>query len=445
MKPIFIAFTILFALAMFNLHAEADIDTLIAEGKANYAVENYKTAYGQFKAAMKINPNHTEAMSWYWKMKKEFDVSRLTDSGRSIAGKETTPEVTEPTKESTKIEPPAEKKPEKNTASRSAGESVKIRELNRKLANIERNLEIIKNRKEPIKERIIERIPAPVSFLSFKKPEWILSILLGSIIIILVFLISILRGKKKKYREIANAAPGLGLPQSSVNLPVLNNSLRIPQQSGYQSDNFTTGFVSPRGTQPVENNALTRDFNSDSFTKGFVNLLDKKFPRVDNTRRVRNLSHEIGNILRLTPEQKIELRLTATLRDIGFLLIPEEILLKPDSLTERERLEIMKHPDHSVDILSGMSLPDRVVQSILHHHERMDGSGYPYGLIGEEIPLYSRIVGVAETYIALTTPKSYKPSMTPTEAFEKIVAEQDLFDEKVIDALATRLENTVEN
>ncbi len=442
-------FTILFAFALQNVYAQADIDTLIAEGKANYAVENYKTAYDTFKAAMKINPNHTEAMSWYWKMKKEFDVSRLTDSGRSIAGKEPPAEVTEPAKEITKVEPPAEKipekKPKRNSVSRSAGESVKIRELNSKLANIERNLEAIKNAKEQVKERIIEREPAATAFPSLKGPELILSILLGSIIIILVFLISIIRGKKKKYREIGNSAPGLGLPQSSANLPVLNNSLLLPQQPGHRADNFTTGLVLPKGSNPGESNALVREYTADSFTKGFVYLLEKKYFRGENTRRVRNLSHELGNILRLTPEQMNELRMTATLRDIGFLLIPEEILLKPDYLTEQERMEIIKHPENSVDILSGMNLPDRVIQSVLHHHERSDGSGYPYGLIGKEIPLYSRIVGLAETYVALTTQKPYKPIMNPTEAFEKIVAEQDLFDEKLIDALATKLEDTVEN
>ena len=112
----------------------------------------------------------------------------------------------------------------------------------------------------------------------------------------------------------------------------------------------------------------------------------------------------------------------APLHDIGKIGIPDAILLKPARLTEEERAIIETHTSIGFDILKGSSSEylSMAASIALHHHERFDGKGYPYGLRGEEIPLEARIVAVADTLDALMTVRPYKDAWTRTEALKYI-------------------------
>ncbi len=121
------------------------------------------------------------------------------------------------------------------------------------------------------------------------------------------------------------------------------------------------------------------------------------------------------------PDDEIErIRQAAILHDLGKIGISERILLKKKGLTPKEYEEIKKHPQIGVDILRPIHFFHAIIPFILHHHERWDGKGYPYGLKGDEIPLGARIIALADTYEALTANRRYRKACSQKEAIAKI-------------------------
>src|SRR3954467_4182742 len=138
-----------------------------------------------------------------------------------------------------------------------------------------------------------------------------------------------------------------------------------------------------------------------------------------HSQRVADLAARTARRLGL-PDEEVELtRLAASLHDLGKLAIPEEILRKPGPLTEPERIVLERHPQIGFRMLESLGV-DPVADWVLHHHERWDGSGYPDGLSGEDIPLGSRIVHVAEVFDAMTFGRLYRSPRTREAALEEI-------------------------
>lgn len=125
--------------------------------------------------------------------------------------------------------------------------------------------------------------------------------------------------------------------------------------------------------------------------------------------RTRELCLEMGRALRLSSADLDILRLAAELHDVGKIGIPDRVLFKPGRLDEEDRKVMNTHPRRGYDIL--VSIPDRgigaVATIVLHHHEAVDGSGYPQGLSGEAIPLLARIVCIVDSYDAMATVRPY--------------------------------------
>jgi len=144
------------------------------------------------------------------------------------------------------------------------------------------------------------------------------------------------------------------------------------------------------------------------------------------------------------PDAEVELiSRAAPLHDIGKIGIPDVILLKPGKLTQAEFDQIKRHTTIGADILSGSRSPLlRMAESIaLTHHERWDGSRYPLGLAGEEIPLAGRIVAVADVFDALTHERPYKEAWSISDAVAEIVSQSGRqFDPAIAEAF-TRLEH----
>jgi HD-GYP domain-containing protein (c-di-GMP phosphodiesterase class II) len=136
------------------------------------------------------------------------------------------------------------------------------------------------------------------------------------------------------------------------------------------------------------------------------------------------------------PEEQIEgLRMAGLIHDIGKISIPAEILSKPVQLNELEWGMIKAHPQVGYDILKTTDFPWPVAQIVLQHHERMDGSGYPRGLSGEEIILEARILGVADVVEAMASFRPYRPARGIDEALEEISQNRGvLYDSQVVDA-----------
>src|SRR5438093_308914 len=111
-------------------------------------------------------------------------------------------------------------------------------------------------------------------------------------------------------------------------------------------------------------------------------------------------------------------RLAASLHDLGKLAIPEEILRKPGELTESERLVLERHPHIGYRMLESLGV-DPVAQWVLHHHERWDGTGYPEGLHGEQIPLGARVIFVADAYDAMTSDRVYRQRLSDADAMDE--------------------------
>ena len=131
---------------------------------------------------------------------------------------------------------------------------------------------------------------------------------------------------------------------------------------------------------------------------------------------------KVGLGLRYDKLQLIELGLAAFLHDIGMAKIPQEILNKTDKLTPEEFEQVKQHPFYSVSLLEKTREVEPVILStISQEHERLDGSGYPKGIAGEEINPYARIVGLVDVYEALTHARPYRKHYTPDEAMKMIV------------------------
>jgi HD-GYP domain-containing protein (c-di-GMP phosphodiesterase class II) len=151
-------------------------------------------------------------------------------------------------------------------------------------------------------------------------------------------------------------------------------------------------------------------------------ILDARDPHTSqHSTRVTNFSLALANIIKLSDDEKDVLYIAASLHDIGKVGIPDSILLKKDKLTDEEFKIIKKHPDIGADILKPLPPMSRETDVIRYHHERYDGKGYPAGIGGEEIPLLSRIITLADSYDAMTSDRPYRNRLPIDKAIEEII------------------------
>lgn len=158
--------------------------------------------------------------------------------------------------------------------------------------------------------------------------------------------------------------------------------------------------------------------------------------------RIRDYCFILGRAVDLS-SQEVEIIANASqLHDIGAVGIPESVFSKTGDLTDYEWELVKRHPVIGAEILRGSPSPLLQAGEIiaLTHHERWDGSGYPYGLKGEEIPLSGRICALADVFDALTTRRSYKNEISTDEAAQLIIDSADqLFDPDLVDVFADNL------
>ena len=136
-------------------------------------------------------------------------------------------------------------------------------------------------------------------------------------------------------------------------------------------------------------------------------------------------AEQLGERVGLGEEDLQELRIASWIHDIGKISIPERILLKPGPLDAEERRIIEEHPVIGEKICAPLKSLRRILPVIRHHHEKMDGSGYPDGLCGEAIPLKARILQVADIYDALTTDRPYRGALPPEQALQALFSEAE--------------------
>lgn len=155
-----------------------------------------------------------------------------------------------------------------------------------------------------------------------------------------------------------------------------------------------------------------------------ASLIDLKDPYTEgHSRNVRDLTFEFSQYLDLPLEACEEYALAAELHDIGKIGIPDSILKKPGVLISAEYSEIRDHPRLGADSLSTLQGFDTVRNIILHHHEHYDGTGYPQGLSGDQIPLGSRIIALTDSFDAMLHGREYRPPI-PFKDVVRILEDQ---------------------
>jgi HD-GYP domain-containing protein (c-di-GMP phosphodiesterase class II) len=149
-------------------------------------------------------------------------------------------------------------------------------------------------------------------------------------------------------------------------------------------------------------------------------LSAKSFDTKEHTERIKKLAVKLGNKLNLPEDRIDELSLLATLHDIGKVAIPESILTKEGNLNKKEWELVKRHPEIGSKIASSSPHISHIANAILAAHECWDGSGYPKGLKGEDIPLISRMIHIIDTFDVMRTGRPYKKSLTKALAIKEL-------------------------
>ncbi|HEU5160650.1 MAG TPA: HD-GYP domain-containing protein [Streptosporangiaceae bacterium] len=167
----------------------------------------------------------------------------------------------------------------------------------------------------------------------------------------------------------------------------------------------------------------------------------KDFYTRGHSERVSRGSVMIAQEIGMRPERVKAIRYAGMLHDVGKLGVPTKVLQKPGGLTEEELAAIQLHPMRGLEIVREIGFLDEALAGIMHHHEKMDGRGYPMGLAGDEIPVFARIIAVADAFDCMTSDRSYRGRRALEEAIAELRRSSGgHFDPDVVDAFLRALE-----
>lgn len=178
--------------------------------------------------------------------------------------------------------------------------------------------------------------------------------------------------------------------------------------------------------------------NNVEFLEALINALEARDPSTrGHSERVARYAEAIGKRLSLNAQDMDHLSMAGRLHDIGKIAMTDEILLKKSEPSEAEWERIRRHPDSGADMLASASLLSGVLAAIRCHHERLDGSGYPKGLVGDNIPLLARIIGVADAFDAMTSQRPYCQAVSASDALSELLGGAgQKFDLACVEALS---------
>lgn len=175
-------------------------------------------------------------------------------------------------------------------------------------------------------------------------------------------------------------------------------------------------------------------------------LFKRSIREEEHCKKVSKLSEEIGRALGLSTNKINILSVLGLFHDIGKIGIDANILNKSDKLEDDEWYEIKRHSEIGYQILRSVNEFSHIAEFVLWHHERIDGKGYPQGLKGEEIPLESRILSVADAYDSITNPNSYKKAKNKAEAIDELIKNSNAqFDEEIVKVFIEKVLNQKDN
>lgn len=235
-------------------------------------------------------------------------------------------------------------------------------------------------------------------------------------------------------------------------LDIFNRSPLVPDQEWV---NFLETLAG-QAAIAIDNTSLLEDLNRsnielilayDTTLEGWSRALDLRDKETEgHTQRVVDLTLKIARGMGMNESELVHLRRGALLHDIGKMGIPDEILFKPGPLTMEEWAIMRKHPQLAFELLSPIAHLKPAVDIPYCHHERWDGSGYPRGLKGEQIPLGARIFSVVDVWDALTSDRPYSKAWTSAKAIEYISEQKGIqFDPKVVDLFLILVKKATES
>jgi HD-GYP domain-containing protein (c-di-GMP phosphodiesterase class II) len=186
----------------------------------------------------------------------------------------------------------------------------------------------------------------------------------------------------------------------------------------------------------VENASLYSDLDKLflSSIRAIVEAVDAKDPYTrGHSGRVVDYALMIGRAITRDKDRLKEIEISAILHDVGKIGIPDKILGKPGRLTRREEKYMQRHPEFSAAIVEPIEMLKKHTRNILHHHERLDGRGYPSGLKGKKIPMIARLICIADAFDAMTTDRPYRRRRSRKAAFRELERNSGTqFDPKLV-------------
>lgn len=176
--------------------------------------------------------------------------------------------------------------------------------------------------------------------------------------------------------------------------------------------------------------------------KTFAGMIDAKDPYTSgHSVRVSFYAKELGRRMKLSEEELTDLGYIALMHDCGKMGVPDAVLTKPARLDPEERKQMEAHSVIGGKMLEEFSAIEGIQEGAMYHHERYDGKGYPTGLKGEDIPLYARIICVADSYDAMTTDRCYRPRLTKEKVLSELKENSGTqFDPKVVPHMIAMME-----
>ncbi len=183
----------------------------------------------------------------------------------------------------------------------------------------------------------------------------------------------------------------------------------------------------------------------DDTIEGWSNALDLRDKETEgHTLRVTTLAEKLARAMGIPDPDIIHIRRGSLLHDIGKMGVPDRILLKPDKLTDDEWIIMREHPVYAYNLLSRIEFLRPALSIPHHHHEKWDGSGYPDGLKGAQIPLAARIFAVIDVFDALTSDRPYRPAWSKDKAIDYIREQSGAqFDPKVVEVFMKLIETII--
>jgi putative nucleotidyltransferase with HDIG domain len=240
--------------------------------------------------------------------------------------------------------------------------------------------------------------------------------------------------------------PIISVPLKAVGevIGVINLTDKIDKSTFTSNDLKLLTGLATQGAIAIKNFWLFTDIKELFFNtvKSLSSTIDAKDPYTyGHSERVSKIALAVAEELNLSFKEKEIIYLAGLLHDVGKIGIPEKILHKPESLNEKEYAEVKKHPTVSAQIIGTIKQMEEVIPSILHHHERFEGGGYPDGLKGEKIPIGGRILAIADAFDAMTSDRPYRKKFSVKHAIEQIKKYSNIqFDPQVVEAFMNAFE-----